>query len=244
MNLHVLTYNVFGMPWGLKYIESVLIWSFYKTDAEILCFQEVFSKEHRETIETICGRPGSCWTCWFPTVEPTWLSTYTYGAFESITGLCILVKKDIQVIQKPVFHSFEQMANVDRLVRKGFFHLTLQKEGKVFHLLTTHFQSDFTECRCRIRYQDIRIQQELQLFRYMRELKNAVVVGDFNTSRFYHFQFVNSNREATFPDTGESLDHCLCLDSKTVSCTTTTYFHELTVSDHIPVLFHLRFLQS
>ncbi len=242
MNLRVLTYNVFGMPWGLASIETVLLWAFYKTDAEILCLQEVFSKEHISRIREICSQSSSVWNCWFPVTEPTCLSRWT-SYFDSPSGLCILTKKEITILSEPYFEPFEQVASVDRFVRKGFLHLMCEKEKQPFHILTVHFQSDFTECGYRIRYQDIRIQQEIQLYKYMKELENAVVVGDFNMNRFYHFHFVNLRRESTFRQTGESLDHCLTLEKNTVDSKQSTYFHEIKLSDHTPVLFCLRFLK-
>ena len=243
MNLRVLTYNVFGMPWGLASIEAVLLWALYKTDAEILCLQEVFSKEHINRIQEICSQPKSIWNCWFPVAEPTCLSRWT-TYFDSPSGLCILTKKGITVLSEPYFEPFEQVASVDQFVRKGFLHLTCEKENQLFNILTVHFQSDFTECGYRIRYQDIRIQQEIQLYIFMKNLENAFVVGDFNTSRFYHFDFLNPQRESTFRETGESLDHCLTLKNCTVHCELANYFHEIKLSDHTPVLFCLRFLKA
>jgi endonuclease/exonuclease/phosphatase family metal-dependent hydrolase len=75
-------------------------------------------------------------------------------------------------------------------------------------------------------------------------LKNLVVLGDFNTARFYHFTIVNWPREITFRDTGESLDHCLILPSSKITCSTAEYYHEQTLSDHTPVLFSLCFSKS
>ncbi len=238
MNLHVLTYNIFGMPWGCKNIESVLLWCFYKTDAEILCLQEVFSEDHKQKIREICSKKESAWNCWFPLAEPTCLSNLT-SYFNSPSGLCILTKKSIDVIGDPYFEAFDVSKSLDKLVRKGFFHLPCKKGNVHFDIITLHFQSDMTECNIRIRYQDIRIQQEIQLFQYAKHLKNAIVVGDFNTQRFYHFHFVNSKREPTFYATGESLDHCLTLPKSHVSCQNCTYYHTIDFSDHIPVLFHL-----
>ncbi len=244
MNLRVLTYNVFGMPWGLSSIESILLWAFYKTDAEILCFQEVFSKEHTQRIKEICSQKDCQWNCWFPQTEPTCLSKWT-TYFQSVSGLCILTKKTIQVLEEPYFEPFEKNANVDSFIRKGFFHLHCEKENQQFHILTVHFQSDFTEVKCcRVSHQDIRIQQEIQLFQYVRKYHNFVVIGDFNTNRFYHFSFVNPRRESTFPQTGESLDHCLTLYPSSVKSEKATYFHDIDLSDHTPVLFQLRFLKS
>jgi exonuclease III len=243
MNLRVLTYNVFGMPWGLSSIDAVLLWAFYKTDAEILCLQEVFSKDHKDRIQEICSQPNSHWNCWFPDAEPTCLSKWT-SYFESASGLCILTRKDITLTSEPYFEPFETVASVDRFVRKGFFHLMCEKEKQEFHILTVHFQSDFTECKCRVRYEDVRIQQELQVYRYMKNLPNAIVVGDFNMNRFYHLRFVNYQRESTFRETGESLDHCLTLYPSSVKSEKATYFHDIDLSDHTPVLFQLRFLKS
>ena len=242
MNLQVLTYNVFGMPWGLASIEAVLLWVFYKTGAEILCLQEVFSQDHKTRIQELCEQDNSQWNCWFPEVEPTCLSRWT-SYFDSPSGLCILTKKEITILSEPYFEPFEQVASVDRFVRKGFLHLSCEKDNQKFNVLTVHFQSDFTECRYRIQYQDIRIQQEIQLYRYVKDLQNAIVVGDFNTSRFYHFTFVNEKRECTFRETGESLDHCLILQPKSIQSERTVYFHKMKLSDHTPVLFCLRFLK-
>lgn len=239
MNLTILTYNVFGMPWGLQSIESVLIWAFFKTDAEILCLQEVFSQSHRDAIEDICGRKDSQWTYYFPDCEPTWLSSLS-SSFKCISGLCVLLKKQIHLLEPPVFQAFQATANLDRFVQKGFFHFRCEKEGVPFQFLTTHFQSDFTECKCRIRYQGIRNLQEIELFRYVKQLPNAFVIGDFNMNRFYHFTFVNLRREPTFHETGESLDHCLHLPDSPIQCQKSVYFHDVCLSDHIPVLFSLR----
>ena len=179
MNLKVLTYNVFGMPWGLSSIESILLWSLYKTDAEILCFQEVFSENHKKRIQEICSQEDSQWNCWFPNVESSCLSRFT-KYFECPSGLCVLTKKTIQILSEPYFEPFESVSSVDSLIRKGFFHLHCEKENRQFHLLTVHFQSDFTELKyCRIQHQDIRIQQEIQVFRYAKELKKSIVVGDY-----------------------------------------------------------------
>jgi exonuclease III len=243
MNLRLLTYNVFGMPWGLQSIESVLLWVMYETDAEILCFQELFSEEHKQAIQQYCWRKDSQWTCWFPEVEPTCLSRL-FSCFSSISGLCILVKKTVDVVSPPVFQPFSVTASLDSYVRKGFFHIECKKDGILFHIVTTHFQSDFTECKCRIRYQDIRQQQEQELYSYCKQFQKIVITGDFNMNRFRYFQPVNTDLQSTFPETGESLDHCLQLSTQPISCLSTTYFQTVKLSDHIPVLFTLGFTNS
>ncbi len=243
MNLHVLTYNVFGMPWGKCGIESILLWAFYDTDAEVLCFQEVFSESEKRKIQEICSRKYSQWNCWFPETEPTCLSRLT-SYFSSVSGLCILTKNHIQILAKPYFEQFQQNSNVDCWVRKGFFHLPCKKDGVTFHLLTTHFQSDFTECKCRIRYQPVRVIQEQQVYQYCKHLPNLILVGDVNMNKFHHFEPVNQQFEITLQDTGECLDHCLRIPKSPVSCNSVTYFQQIQLSDHTPVLFHLRFGQS
>lgn len=244
MNLRVLTYNVFGMPWGLSSIDSILLWCLCKTDAEILCFQEVFSKSEKQRIQEICSQKESLWNCWFPKTDPTYLSRLT-TYFGSPSGLCVLTKKNINVLSEPSFEPFQHVSNVDSFIRKGIFHLHCEKDMCQFHILAVHFQSDFTELKCcRISHQDIRIQQEIQLLQYAKRFHNVFAIGDFNTSRFYHFFFVNPYREPTFHETGESLDHCLTLHPSHIQCQETRYFHEVELSDHVPVLFHLRFLKS
>ncbi len=243
MNLHVLTYNVFGMPWGLQSIESILLWAFYDTDAEILCLQEVFSEDHKNRIQEVCNRSFSQWNCWFPQAEPTCLSRLT-SYFSSITGLCILTRKSIEILATPYFEAFQNRSNVDRWVQKGFFHIHCQKEETIFHLITTHFQSDFTECKFRVRYENQRKLQEAQLFEYCKNLPNVILLGDFNTKNFRYFSFINPILEITLKETGESLDHCLSLPSSRITCKFTKYFHDIVLSDHTPVLFHLKVLPS
>jgi exonuclease III len=240
MNLKILTYNVFGMPWGYSDIESILLWALYKTDAEILCFQEVFSENSRTFLELFCNKADSLWNCYFPNVKPTYLSRVS-SSFACATGLCVLIRKQINLVEPPVFVEFKAQSSIDKFVRKGFFHFHCEKEGVPFHFLTTHFQSDFTEFKCRIRHQSTRIFQEIELYRYAKHLKNLFVVGDFNMSRFYHFHIVNENREATFHETGEALDHCVSLKPFGFTCHSAIYFQSVNFSDHIPVLFSLVF---
>lgn len=243
MNLHVLTYNVFGMPWGYHSIESILLWAFYETDAEVLCFQELFSESEKKKIEEICSRKYSQWNCWFPKTDPTCLSRLT-SYFSSVTGLCILTKKYIEVLENPYFEHFHQNSCVDQWIRKGFFHLSCKKGTTPFHLITAHFQSDFTECKCRIRYQPVRVAQEKQAFEYCKHLKNVILVGDVNMSQFRYFEPVNQHLEVTLQETGECLDHCLRVPNSQVSCHAVNYFQNVQLSDHIPVLFELRFGQA
>lgn len=239
MNLHVLTYNVFGMPWGLQSIETILLWAFYKTDVEILCLQEVFSEEHVRAIRAFCSKKESHWSCWFPSVDSTWLSKWPF--FSSLSGLCVLVKNTIHVLHEPQFIPFKESANVDSFVQKGFFHLCCKKDNTVFHIVNTHFQSDFTECNCKIRYPTVRKNQELQLYEHCKQLENCLFIGDFNMSKFTYLQFVHSSLEPTLIDSGESLDHCLCLPNSKIQAKNCTYFHAVNLSDHIPVLFQIRF---
>lgn len=239
MDLCLLTYNIFGMPWRKSGIESILLWIYFKSKAEIICLQEVFSKEDKRYIEEFCKL--SQWSCWFPPSNPTLLSSFTsyYGCS---SGLCILTKQGIQIVEEPKFEEYKTSSFVDSFVRKGFFHLTCRKNKQIFHLINTHMQSDFTECPCRLGFSNVRVRQEDQLHSYVKNLENCILLGDFNTEEFQHFEILNSRIEVTFPQTGETLDYCLQPQDGSFFCQSTHYHKDVELSDHIPVEFSLRFL--
>lgn len=243
MNLRLLTYNVFGMPWGYESISKILEWLLNNTDADIICLQEVFSKSERHKIEEFCHLNQHSWSCWFPDVEHTCVSRL-FTSFCETSGLCFLVKSNIEVLDEPVFQAFNTGSGVDIFIRKGFFHISCKKDDTIFHVITTHFQSDFTECRCRVRYDYYRLQQEIQMYQYAKNLPNVLCIGDLNTHLFRLFSIVNKRCEVTFPNTEESLDHCLVLPESKIICSEVKYYHDVKLSDHIPILYSLRFTDS
>ena len=241
MNLLVGTYNVFGMPWGSKDLQSILLWIFLQSGAEIMCLQEVWSKQQQILIRKLC-EDSKTWSCYFPYSNIHRLGKWT-DRFHSGSGLCILVKNTVDVVDEVEGHTYILYKGVDGLVRKGFMILPCRKEGKLFQIVNTHFQSDMTEIPFwRLRYNEIRLKQEKQLYQTVRHLSCPIVLGDFNTEEFMYFECLEKGHRWTYKDTGERLDSCLRTfqDKDKFKKLESFYHYNLRFSDHIPVLFQLQ----
>jgi len=243
MLLNVGTYNVFGMPWGSKNLRAILLWIFIQSGAEVMCLQEVWSREHQTLIKEMCAESKS-WSCYFPYSNNHRLGQWTQR-FHSGSGLCMLVKNTVEVIDELEGHTYILSKGVDSLVRKGFMVLQCKKEDKVFQVVNTHFQSDMTEVPYwRLRYNETRLKQEKQLYQTVRHLSCPIVLGDFNTEEFMYFECLEKGHRWTYRDTGERLDSCLRTfqDKEKFQKLDSVYHYNVTFSDHIPVLFRLSVL--
>ncbi len=241
MILTVGTYNVFGMPWGSKDLRSILLWIFLQSGTEIMCLQEVWSKQHQRLIQELCQESKN-WSCYFLYANTHRLGRWT-DRFHSGSGLCILVKHTIEVIDELEGHSFILYKGIDGLVRKGFMILQCKKENKIFQIVNTHFQSDMTEVPYwRIRYNETRLKQEKQLYQTVRHLSCPIVLGDFNTEEFMYFECLEKGHRWTYRDTQERLDSCLRTfqDKEKFSKLHSSYCSTVPFSDHIPVIFKLQ----
>ena len=240
MLLTVGTYNVFGMPWGSKHLRSILLWIFVQSGAEIMCLQEVWSKQQQTLIKSMCGE-SKTWSCYFPYSNIHRLGQWTQR-FHSGSGLCILVKNTVEIIEEVEGHTYILNKGIDSLVRKGFMILQCKKEGKQFQIVNTHFQSDMTEVPYwRIRYNETRLKQEKQLYQTVRHLSCPIVLGDFNTEEFMYFECLEKGHRWTYKSTGERLDSCLRTfqDKQKFEKLESIYHYTINYSDHIPVLFRL-----
>ena len=240
MSINVGTYNVFGMPWGSKHLRSILLWIFLQSGTEIMCLQEVWSKQHQEIIKQLCHESHT-WSCYFPYSNIHKLGNYT-NQFHSGSGLCILVKNTIEVVEELEDHSYILSKGVDSLVRKGFMILHCKKGEKKFQIVNTHFQSDMTEIPCwRLRYNEVRLKQEKQLYQTVSHLSCPIVLGDFNTEEFMYFECLEKGHRWTYRDTGERLDSCLRgFQYKEKFRKIKSFYHyTISYSDHIPVVFQL-----
>jgi endonuclease/exonuclease/phosphatase family metal-dependent hydrolase len=243
MLLRVGTYNVFGMPWGSKDLRAILLWVFVQSGAEIMCLQEVWSKQQQTLIQQMCHE-SKTWSCYFPYSNIHRLGKWTQR-FHSGSGLCILVKQTIEVVDELEGHTYILSKGVDSLVRKGFMIVSCKKDGKAFQIVNTHFQSDMTEIPYwRIRYNEIRLKQEKQLYQTVRHLSCPIVLGDFNTEEFMYFECLEKGHRWTYKETGERLDSCLRTfqDKHKFEKQDSLYHYNIRFSDHIPVVFKLDLL--
>ena len=234
--LRILTYNVHGLPWIRCPIQSIFVWIKFKTNADIICLQEVFAKDLESQILACATKYG--WVAYFADSLPCWGKSVL--RFHSPSGLCILVKSSLTVSKPPVFTPFVSSSGVDALVTKGILALEVNVDQKKIDIVNTHFQSDFTEFPCcRFNYAEIRQNQEQQLAAFVRYLPCPIICGDFNQESFTYFTSLETNKHCTFPQTGEHLDHLLTLNLHPVQFQNThiTYFDTIPLSDHIPVLF-------
>ena len=237
MALRILTYNVHGLPWIHCPIETILLWANLKCKSHIICLQEVFTERLRQRIFAAAPKYGL--QVFFPNEESSCFGK-KYLRFAVPSGLCILVSAEIDVCDTGSFSCFLASAGVDHLIRKGFFCLEIKYQGNAYQIINTHLQSDFTELNCcRICYDSIRDIQESQLYLQNRSLSFPIVCGDFNKNSFRFFDRMDQDHKCTFPQTGEHLDHLLFLPKNhaAVVWKKTTYFSDVALSDHIPVLF-------
>jgi endonuclease/exonuclease/phosphatase family metal-dependent hydrolase len=237
MNIKVLTYNIWGMPWGTKSIHEILLWLFCQSGAEVICLQEVFSKYHRHIIRE--KAKAAHWQVFFPE-DPCWAGM-CLNAYHSGSGLCILVSPRIKVIQDIPFTAYEHVgAYVERLVKKGFFGVTLEKKGVRFHVLNTHMISDITECSpLRIAHGHSRRFQEKQLIEAAQKFQNPILIaGDLNQEEHHYFHRMYPHEDWTFLSTFEQLDHVVCLPSKATMFRVKNvhFYQDIHYSDHIPLL--------
>lgn len=238
MRINVGTYNVFGMPWGSRHLRSILLWIFLQSGTEVMCLQEVWSKQQQQMIKEVCEESKQ-WTCYFPYSNIHRLGKLT-NRFASGSGLCILVKNTIQVTEELEAHTFILSKGLDAYVRKGFMIVHCRKDGKDFQVVNTHFQSDMTEIPLwRIRYNETRLKQEKQLYHVVKNLSCPIVLGDFNTEEFMYFECLEKGHRWTYTETGERLDSCLrtYTHKHVFEKVASQYQYGVRYSDHIPVSF-------
>ena len=231
MTLRILTYNIRGLPWVSCPIDDILSW-ILKRKCDIICLQEVFTRRLQLAIES-----QDEWNVFFS--KGSTCAGQAAG-FYSGAGLCTLVSRDVQILGESTFIPFTDAGGVDRFVSKGLLHVPLKINGRRIDILNTHFQSDLTQVSCfRINYPAVRFNQEKQADFICKQHAFPLLCGDLNQDSFHYFEKFDHTDEITFPETGEHLDHLLySSDQRHMFINKkTTYMHNITLSDHIPVLY-------
>jgi endonuclease/exonuclease/phosphatase family metal-dependent hydrolase len=238
MQIRLLTYNIQGLPWISIDIDAIIEWLFSSSKADIICLQEVWSAVHRLRLARAAYRRG--WLVYYPD-DPL---PFRWDCMISGSGLCILIKPHFIHARPSFFTSFEVAHGADALVTKGFFEICLLLSGRQIHIVNTHMQSDITGLPCcRLNFDSARAQQEWQIYRALRDRPGLqLIVGDMNTPESLYFHRVDTEKHVTFPSTGESLDHLLCLSEQQQEFQhiRTEFFDDIRFSDHIPVAFDIR----
>jgi len=216
-------------------------WIFNKSGAEIVCLQEVFSKEHKRLFCKRAAEEG--WTFLAP---PDLIYGGILPGLENGSGLLTLLHPRFTV-KATKFEPYNIVNSVDQFVKKGFFTVALNDGIHEFQVVNTHMQSDVTECCCiRLNFNKSRHAQEEQLYLAMTRNEFPLVIGDANTCIFKYFYRVDQETHATFPETEEHLDHLLCLpgDARRVHHVKTVYHDDVSLSDHIPVVYTVSLLRK
>lgn len=237
MDLRIITYNIHGLPWCGINVAAIADWLFQKTSSEIICLQEVFSKQHRKIFQDRAAAEG--WKSYFPEDDCS-LGHYLRG-IECGSGLGILVHPSIDIVKTPSFSIFHWSGGVDSLVTKGYFLLHCKKGQQKFIVVNTHMQSDLTDIPyIRVNYPRERNLQEMEMYaKLIHEKPPIIAVGDMNQATFKWFERIDPVHHITFPETGEHLDHALILkrDATKIKHVRTIYYDKNTLSDHIPVYY-------
>lgn len=247
MLIHVLTYNIHGLPWSNTNHNRLLAWVL-QTEVPLLCFQEAFTATARTALRR--------------------LETYGYRIIiprdEGVTlfpsGLVTAVQTSEFDILNDTFRPFLYYSDVEVFANKGFqpLHLRHKASGNCFHIVNTHLQSD-EELLTWTRYsykKEVRRHQAQQIIDHCKDFRDPVlVVGDFNQEsslhanlRILHPPSTIPLRKATFFRTGEDLDHVAWMPLQWVGAKEGCAFcgvqgptlefckvHPVTWSDHAPV---------
>jgi hypothetical protein len=231
MTLRILTYNIRGLPWVSCPIDDILSW-ILKRKCDIVCLQEVFTRRLQLAIES-----QDEWNVFFSKGSTC---TGQAAGFYSGAGLCTLVRRDAKILGESTFTPFIESGGLDQFVSKGLLHVPLEVNGQRIDIINTHFQSDFTQFPCfRINYPAVRFNQEKEADFICKQYAFALLCGDLNQDSFHYFEKFDETDEITFPETGEHLDHLLYssdIGHKFIN-KKTTYMHDITLSDHIPVIY-------
>lgn len=220
-------------------MKSIFLWISWHADPDIVCFQEVFGNKVQKEVQDYGNHHG--YDVYFPEADNCFVKQYL--RFTNPSGLCILVKQRVRILEPPVQMRFQTCEGVDSLASKGVFALCVELGGKPVWILNTHFQSDFTEIPCiRINYGSVRKQQEVELVEFAKGLcttSEMMICGDFNQEIFHSLDYWDLEKRTTFPQTGQHLDHILSLHPKRTRlfCRQVHSFPALGLSDHSPMLY-------
>ena len=239
--MRLLTYNIHGLPWCKINVPAMIDWIFNNSGAEIICLQEVFSNKHKRLFWKKAAQEG--WTFLAP-------HDLIYGGFvpglENGSGLITIIHPRFTV-STTRFEPYKIVNSVDQFVKKGFFTVNVSDGVNNFQVVNTHMQSDVTECCCiRVNFNTARHAQEEQLYLAMTRNELPLIIGDANTCIFKYFHRVDQATHATFPETEEHLDHLLCIpgDAGRVHHIDTIYHDDISLSDHIPVVYTINLLRK
>lgn len=175
--LNILTYNVYGVfGWfsparkrTAKLVQSGILDSY-----DVLVFQELFSSGHRRGLVRALQKRN----------HPHCTGVLNRSGHDRWANGGVLICSRYPIVSPVKEMVYEARAGWDRLVAKGAMHVTIQKDGRKFHLVATHAQADESTL-----YIEQRTQQVQQLHKWIKQLKlpehePLMIVGDMNIPKY------------------------------------------------------------
>jgi exonuclease III len=240
----IVSYNVRGFPWCDTPIKEIVAW--LTKAADIVALQEVWCRH-------------AAWSAAFAAAGWVFLrparEAHIAGLFGS--GLAFAWPVSAWTLLDARQYPYLSTTGLDQLAAKGWFRVDLRrpKSQTVLRLINTHFQSDYEIFSNELQEQTeaVRMHQARQLALTERALAHAayhtqtLIVGDFNTDTCWipGCQFIGkslSELPHTYPPSAQHLDHLATWDPTAWRILDHTVHAAITLSDHLPVSWHLQLL--
>lgn len=235
MDIRLASYNVRCFPWSWIDIDAIVDW--LTRSADIVALQEVWCR-HSAWVAAFKARG---WVFVRPPRE-----SHIAAIFGS--GLGVAWNSQKFALDEIIFYPYMSAVGFDGCVAKGWVRLDMHSHtGFQFRLINTHMQSDYEICDDIWRHisEPIRMAQALQLVETESRVPPCptLMVGDMNTETCWlpECGWLVKNPHVTYPNTGQTLDHCACWRGDRWQVMGYRVASECKWSDHSPVVWALRY---
>lgn len=243
--LKIISYNICALPKWLnqfsnpfKRIDNIITF-LNKTDADIICLQEVFDKN---IMSRLMVELPKYYFCHYPIKSSIIMNS----------GLVICSKFPILSRGR---ETFKDACGEDRFSEKGLIYITVKIRNKIHTVINTHLNADAIFSS--VKYsQEIRMKQMKQVLHRMTQYRNDVILcGDFNIHLYnnnvkdiideittFKKYCIKSKKMITFKEENKQLDYIFYLSNNKVPF---KYSYKVfktddtTMSDHYPIQLNL-----
>jgi endonuclease/exonuclease/phosphatase family metal-dependent hydrolase len=175
-SIHILSHNLFMLPWNPSNEESLDAWMEHclTHDISIICLQEMYGTGQQHLSRLIQRAQERGYINWSVPTPIPWCSTTMLDS-----GLVILSRFPLDVVH---FIPWQESIYADRFCAKGFQHAVLRVQDKVMHVFNVHIQSDYQlEDDDALRIQSRQILQLWHYIAYHTSREEVIVIaGDLN----------------------------------------------------------------